>query len=154
MCKSTYLFPKQLLAVGVLAVLVRGEWGDPQGPPASGRQLLCAGAVNGDTCPCLVYAKLGVACSNTVKHNVFGTLCLHVLSGLQDAPDAQAASQMPPSRLPAASQLLPDAPQMPPRCLPAASQTPPRCHPDASQMPPRCFPDASQMPPRCLPDAP
>ena len=77
------------------------------------------------------YAKRSLALSNTVKHDVFGTLCLHVLSGLQDAPDAQAASQMPPSRLPAASQLLPGAPQMPPRCLPAACQTPPRCLPDA-----------------------
>ena len=73
------LIPQTAVAVGVLAVLVRGEWGDAQARWASARQLLCAGAVNGDTCARLVYGKRSVARGFAVKHNVFGQFLAQML---------------------------------------------------------------------------
>ena len=61
-------FPKQLLAVGFLVVLVRGEWGDAQGRPASARQLLCAGIADRACRLAPVQAKHSLSSAKHVKY--------------------------------------------------------------------------------------
>ena len=99
-----YIFPKQLSAVGVLAVYLLLADVFPGCFRCYVDQLLCAGCGLGDGCVAPVYAKWSVISLSTEKHNGFGMF------------------------FPDASRYLPDASQMPPRCL----QMPPRCLPDAS----------------------
>ena len=143
------IFPKQALAVGVLAVLVRGEWDHAQARSPSARQLLLCFTRFSVTYLHHSAAKVGSPSSNTVKHNENDNFFLQMppdaSSSLQMPPDASRGLQMTPRCL----QMAPDASQMPP---PDASQMPPsasRCLPDAS----RCLLDASRCLPRCLPDA-
>ena len=131
--------------------VVRGEWGDPHGRWPSARSLLCAGAVNGDTCARPVYAKRSLAAQTSVFTMNLKRLAARCLPGRLPAPSAPRvlpdASQPPdasPRRLPDAS---PDTSprylsQMPPQ------MPPPRClfHRCLSQIPPKYL---SQMP---LPD--
>ena len=98
-----YVFPKQLYAVGVLAVYLLLADVCPGCFRRCGDQLLCAGCGLGDGCVAPVYAKWSVISLSTEKHNGFGMFF----------PDASRCPQMPPD----ASRYLPDASQMPPRCF-------------------------------------
>ena len=129
-----YIFPKQLSAVGVLAVYLLLAGMSCANFRRCGDQLLCAGCGLGDGRVAPVYAKCSVISLSTEKHNGFGIFYPDASRCLQMPPDASRCLQMPP-----------DTSKMPSRCPPDAS----RCLPDASQMPPRCL----QMPPdasRCL----
>ena len=76
------------------------------------RVFLLAGIANGDMYPSKTQAKPGVASSNTVKHNGFGTLSGH--TSLRPPRASPAAT--------AASRCLPDVPQMPARPQATASE--------------------------------
>ena len=132
-----YIFPKQLLAVGVRVLLVRtclevtGK--RRQLPPC----LLSPGAVNGDTYARFVYAKRSDLSSKPVKRDVFFTFCFQMSSGSSLAPLGSFGLRGSPLGFLGAPPGVPGA-------SPCSLSGPP-----GSQISSRCFSDASQMPPRC-----
>ena len=100
---SIHLFPKQLLAVGVLAVLIRAS----AMLTKAADQLLCAGAVLGEGRCALVETKRSRISLSTEKHNGFSILFLQAHlwascgpSSSRSLPDASHLSINPSIHLP------------------------------------------------------